>query len=85
MNPDFDTTHVSQYIRSIFQDSRENLWFGILGEGIVRYDKNTLTYFSNPDGFYNNTVYTINEDKQGNIWFGTDQGIYKYGVKTFKN
>jgi ligand-binding sensor domain-containing protein len=83
--PDFDTTLVSQYIRSIFQDSIGNLWFGTIGEGVVRYDEKTLTYFSSPDGFYNNTVYAINEDKNGNLWFGTDQGVYKYDGKTFKN
>jgi len=83
--PDYDTTLVSQYIRSIFQDSKGNLWFGTIGEGVVRYDIKTLTYFSNNDGFYNNTVYAINEDKNGNLWFGTDQGVYKYDGKTFKN
>jgi len=83
--PDFDTTLVSQYIRSIFQDSKGNLWFGTLGEGVVRYDVKTLTYFSNPDGFISNSVYAINEDKNGNLWFGTDQGVYKYDGKTFKN
>lgn len=87
--PDFDTSLVSQYIRSIFQDSKGNLWFGTLGEGVVRYDastdaKITLTYFSNPDGFYNNTVYAINEDKNGNLWFGTDQGVYKYNASGFR-
>lgn len=91
--PDFDTTLVSQYIRSIFQDSKGNLWFGTIGDGVVKYDASTslstsvstLTYFSNPDGFYNQTVYAINEDKDGNMWFGTDQGVYKYDGKTFKN
>jgi ligand-binding sensor domain-containing protein len=83
--PDNDTTLVSQYIRSIFQDSKGNLWFGTIGEGVVRYDVKTLTYFSNPDGFINNTVYAINEDKNGNLWFGTDQGVYKYDGKTFRN
>ncbi len=83
--PDFDTTLVSQYIRSIFQDSKGNLWFGTLGEGVVKYDVKTLTYFSNPDGFINNTVYAINEDKAGNLWFGTDQGVYKYDGKNFRN
>lgn len=92
LTPDFDTTLVSQYFRSIFQDSKGNLWFGTIGEGVVRYDVNSLTYFSNPDGFYNNTVYAINEDKNGNLWFGTDQGVYKYDArlpdgqgKTFRN
>lgn len=76
--PDFDTTLVSQYVRSIFQDSKDNLWFGTIGDGVVKYDVKTLTYFSNPDGFYSQTVYAINEDKDGNMWFGTDQGVYKY-------
>lgn len=76
--PDFDTTLVSQYIRSIFEDSKGNLWSGTIGEGVVRYDKTTLTYFSNPDGFESKSVFSINEDKKGNMWFGTDQGVYKY-------
>jgi ligand-binding sensor domain-containing protein len=85
MAPDNDTTLVSQYIRSIFQDSKGNLWFGTFGEGVVRYDIKTLTYFSNPDGFHSNSVYAINEDKNGNLWFGTDQGVYNYDGKTFRN
>ncbi len=83
--PDFDTTLVSQYIRSIFQDSKDNLWFGTIGDGVVKYDVKTLRYFSNPEGFYNQTVYAINEDNDENMWFGTDQGVYKYDGKTFKN
>jgi ligand-binding sensor domain-containing protein len=83
--PDFDTTLVSQYIRSIFQDSKGNLWFGTINEGVVRYDEKTLTYFSYPDGFINTSVFAINEDKNGNLWFGTDQGIYRYDGNTFIN
>jgi|SRR6478609_6686898 len=85
MAPDFDTTLVSQYIRSIFQDSKGNLWFGSIGEGVVRYDVKTLTYFSNPDGLYSSSVFAINEDKNGNLWIGTDQGVYKYDGTTFRN
>lgn len=84
MAPDFDTTLVSQYIRSIFQDSKGNLWFGTIGEGVVRYDVKTLTYFSTPEGFHSKSVFAINEDKKGNLWFGTDQGVYKYDGKTFR-
>lgn len=83
--PDFDTTLVSQYIRSIFQDSKGNLWFGTINDGVVRYDEKTLTYFSNADGFKNSSVFAINEDKNGNLWFGTDLGVYKYDGKSFRN
>lgn len=85
MAPDFDTTLVSQYIRSIFQDSKGNLWFGTIREGVVRYDTKTLTYFSDPDGLVSTSVFAINEDKKGNLWFGTDQGVYKYNGKAFRN
>ncbi len=84
MIPDKDTTVVSQYIRSIFQDSKGNLWFGTIGEGVVRYDGKTLTYYSDGEGFRSQSVFAINEDRAGNMWFGTDQGVYKYDGRTFK-
>ena len=40
--------------------------------------------FSNSDGFINTSVFAITEDKSGNLWFGTDQGVYKYDGKVFK-
>lgn len=83
--PDFDTTLVSQYIRSIFQDSKGNLWFGTIANGVAKYDAKTLTYFSTPDGFDSGSTFAINEDKAGNLWFGTGEGVYKYDGKTFRH
>ncbi len=82
---------VSQIIRSIFQDSRGNLWFGTLGEGIVRYDGRTLKYFGKGEILRNDkgdeddgiSVHAIAEDKNGNVWFGTDHGAIKYDGNTF--
>lgn len=84
VSPDFDTTLVSQYIRSIFQDSKGNLWFGTIGEGVVRYDEKTLTYFSDREGLFSQSVHAIQEDKIGNLWLGTDKGVYKYNGRNFK-
>ena len=84
--PGMDSLLVSQYVRSIFQDSKGNLWFGTLEEGVVRYDVKTLTYFDSLDGFKTNSVHAIAEDRSGHLWFGTeDQGVYKYDGKYFKN
>lgn len=38
LRSNIDTTLVSQYIRSNFQDPKKNLWFGTLNEGVVNYD-----------------------------------------------
>jgi ligand-binding sensor domain-containing protein len=73
-----DTAQISQYIRRIFQDSKGNLWFGTVGDGVCRYDGKYLIYFNIKDGFSGNSVQAIAEDKAGNIWFGTSGGISKY-------
>ncbi|MFT3911374.1 MAG: two-component regulator propeller domain-containing protein [Ferruginibacter sp.] len=96
MHPDSvaDTGLVSQYIRSIFQDSKGNFWFGPVGHAAVKYDGKTLNYFSNAEFFNGNdhlsldnniSVHAITEDKKGNIWFGTNHGAIRYDGKTFKN
>ncbi|MBU3745360.1 MAG: regulator, partial [Sediminibacterium sp.] len=85
MAPDYDTSLVSQYIRSIYQDSKGNMWFGTINDGVVKYDGNTLTYFSDDDGLIAASVFAINEDAIGNIWLGTDKGLYKYDGKNFRN
>ncbi|HNV98676.1 MAG TPA: two-component regulator propeller domain-containing protein, partial [Chitinophagales bacterium] len=85
VNPDYDTTLISQYIRSIFEDSKGNMWFGTLGEGVARYRNDTLQYYADPEGFISKSVHAITEDKNGNIWIGTDMGVYTYDGNIFKN
>lgn len=90
----YDTLLVGQYIRSIFQDNNGNFWFGPAGESVARYDEKTLTYYSKNEFFHGNnsfvqadwsSVHAIAEDKNGNIWFGTDYGAVKYDGKTFRS
>lgn len=93
-DPFNDPSLVSQYIRSIFQDSKGNLWFGPAGQSVARYDGKNLKYYSKNEFFhgnnsvdhdYGNSVHAITEDKKGNIWFGTDHGAIKYDGKTFRS
>lgn len=92
-NPYKDTGLVSQYIRSIFQDSKGNYWFGPAGESVVKYDTKTLNYISKEEFFRGNdrvkmdwvSIHAIAEDKQGNIWFGTEHGVVKYDGSTFNS
>ena len=85
---------ISEYVVEIFEDTKGNLWMGTMSDGAVRLDAclndsvgqgKTLTYFSTKDGLCDNTVVSIAEDKEGNIWFGTHAGASKYDGKTFTN
>lgn len=64
-----------QPVRSIFEDSKGNFWFGTQSEGVCCYDGKTYTYFTTKQGLCNNQVRTIQEDEQGRIWFGTGGGV----------
>lgn len=74
-------------------DKKGNIWFG--GEehnngyegsgGVWRYDGQAFENFTIKDGMGNYGVWSIVEDKTGNIWFGTKNcGLYRYDGQTFK-
>ncbi len=71
---------ISEFVRRIFQDKNGNLWFGTNGDGVIRFDGDTLAYFSIAEGFGGVAVRGIVEDRKGNIWFGTEQGLTKLMV-----
>jgi ligand-binding sensor domain-containing protein len=80
-----ETTQVSQYIRRIFQDTAGNIWFGTNDDGVVRYDGNSLRYFSVEQGLAGRTVRGIVQDRQGHLLFATSGGVSRYDGKSFRN
>jgi ligand-binding sensor domain-containing protein len=65
------------------QDKTGNLWFGTTGRGVYKYDGKTFTQFTIADGLNSNTVWSMLEDTEGNIWIGTNKGLCRYDGKTF--
>ncbi len=53
-----------------FVDSKGNLWFGTDDDGVYMYDGNTFSHFTKKDGLTSNSITSIEEDRNGNIWFG---------------
>lgn len=75
---------IDRNIRSIFQDSKGNYWFGTNSSGVYRYDSKSLTQFTEEDGLSDNQILSIQEDEFGNIWFGTGGfGITKFDGTQF--
>src|SRR5882762_5400194 len=57
--------------------SRDNsLWIGMEGGGLLRYKNGTFRSFSSSNGLTNNFVRALSQDNQGNIWVGTDNGLF---------
>jgi len=80
-----DTSSLSNYqIRSIFEDSKRNLWVGT-GEnekgGLNKLDRNTdrfTRYMYDPNdstSISSNYIKCIYEDRSGNLWIGTSVGL----------
>jgi ligand-binding sensor domain-containing protein len=76
----------------ILADHKGNIWFG--GEehdngyggkgGVWYYDGKTFRNFTTTDGIGDYSVWSITEDRQGNVWFGTrNMGLYKYDGNKF--
>ena len=80
-----DTLKFTSGISSIFQDSYGNYWIGSLQEGVAVYNGKTFVYFSSKDGLTDNQIHSIQEDKEGVIWFNTQKGVSNYDGKRIKN
>jgi ligand-binding sensor domain-containing protein len=81
----------SNNIRLLLEDKTGKLWFGAQGEDMFVYDAllngevgqgKTFTVLKNEDGKAFNNVWSIIEDKKGNIWFGAD-GLWRYDGRIF--
>lgn len=69
--------------RCSFKDKDGILWFGTTGAGIYKYDGSYFTRYAEKEGLTNLIVYSITQDKKGNIWAGTDDGVFYFKENTF--
>jgi len=74
---------VREFVRTMHQDKKGNYWFGTNGDGIIRYDGQTLEKITIKGISPYMRVIEIVEDKTGNIWFGTSDGLIKYDGEKF--
>ncbi len=76
-------------IHCIFKDSRGIIWLGTVRNGLGYYDPESddfkiLNFKKGNNAMEDNFIRTINEDKNGNLWIGTESGLYIYNVETKK-
>jgi ligand-binding sensor domain-containing protein len=67
----------------IYQDRNHNYWFGN-DTGTYKYDGKTLLRFTQKDGLISNRILGMQEDKLGNIYFDTPEGVSKFDGQQFE-
>lgn len=64
-------------VRAIYEDADGTLWVGMYDSGLYRYRDGKFTHFTTEQGLFDNGVFQIVEDDQGNFWISCNLGIYR--------
>ncbi|MCB9298419.1 MAG: hypothetical protein H6559_35705, partial [Lewinellaceae bacterium] len=67
----------------IFQDRQNNYWFGSKDKGVYKYDGKSLLLFTSEDGLCGYAVLSAQEDKLGNLYFDTSEGVCRFDGRQF--
>jgi len=67
----------------IYQDKKNNYWFGSWEDGLYWYNGKTILHYTTKSGLPHNRIEEIKEDSAGNIYFNTSGGISKFEGQTF--
>src|SRR5258708_2614813 len=58
--------------------SDDTLWIATEGGGLIRYKGGVFRSFSAKDGLLNDFVRAVYQDSKGQIWIGTDNGLFRF-------
>lgn len=72
-------------VLAVFQDHHGVMWFGTNSGGVGKFDGNNFTTISDNDGLINNNVYSITENDNQELLFGTAKGLSVYNGVSFRN
>ena len=73
------------YVFAIHAAPDGSIWAGTWGGGVARYDGKSWSNYSTRDGLAGNVVYSIAQDAQGVLWFGTNHGVSRFDGTHWRN
>lgn len=63
---------------ALYEDSDHILWISTYGSGLKRLDENgRLTTYTRRDGLFDDNVWAVLDDDQGNFWMSSNLGIFR--------
>jgi signal transduction histidine kinase/ligand-binding sensor domain-containing protein len=68
-------------IRYLYATPDGSLWIGFAGWGLGRIKNGQFSRISDAQGLYDNYISQIISDGRGNLWFGSNRGIFKVSLQ----
>lgn len=68
-------------IKSLFEDSKGDIWIGTWDKGLYRYSAKQSKFYAYPKMNPRNSAHVVFEDQQGDIWVGS----WEFGLFKLKN
>jgi signal transduction histidine kinase/ligand-binding sensor domain-containing protein len=83
INSGADERRRSLDIHTVMRDSKGNTWIGTLGQGLARWqadkrDGMRMETYSESDGLSAARVWCFLEDRERNVWVGTQNGLNRF-------
>lgn len=78
-------TYNPNYVFSILSAQDGSIWAGTWGAGVARFDGEAWHNLTARDGLAGNIVYSMAQDAQGTLWFGTNNGVSRYDGRNWRN
>lgn len=73
VTPELDSARLE--VSALFLDRENALWVGTSGQGIYRIHDGRVDSFRSADGLSSDTANHFYEDREGNLWVATTEGI----------
>jgi diguanylate cyclase (GGDEF)-like protein len=67
------------------EDASGALWFGTVGFGLLRFSEGQFRAITTKAGLFDDVVYSMLEDGQGNLWMGSSRGIGRAKLKDLED
>jgi ligand-binding sensor domain-containing protein/AraC-like DNA-binding protein len=75
-------------VPAFYEDAGGNLWIGTNGSGLLRCrqgDPLRCDTFTTRNGLPGNYIFSINEDKSGNLWISSYRGVFRVSKQDLEN
>ncbi len=69
-------------IIGITEDLQKNIWIATQSDGVLKFENEKFKIFNTKNGLLSNFCYSINSDKNGNVWCAHKNGLSSIDVKT---